>query len=54
MKLRNPFIIKGYQGPEYFCDRRDETRRLISAIENGRDVTLMAPRRYGKVVDGRV
>ena len=48
MKPRNPFIIKGYQGPEYFCDRRDETQRLISAIENGRDVTLMAPRRYGK------
>ena len=48
MKCVNPFVIKGYRGPEYFCDRQEETRRLVSAIENGRDVTLMAPRRYGK------
>lgn len=48
MKKINPFLIKGYKGPEYFCDRVLETQKLISAIENGRDVTLMAPRRYGK------
>ena len=48
MKQMNPFVIKGYRSPAYFCDRREETRKLVSAIENGRDVTLMAPRRYGK------
>ena len=48
MKVRNPFFIKGYHGPEYFCDRVSETKKILSAIENGRDVTLMAPRRYGK------
>lgn len=48
MKARNPFFIKGYHGPEYFCDRVIETRKILNAIENGRDVTLMAPRRYGK------
>ena len=48
MKIRNPFLIKGYHGPEYFCDREQETRKLLSAIRNGRDITLMAPRRYGK------
>ncbi len=48
MRARNPFFIKGYHGPEYFCDRVEETSKLLSAIENGRDVTLMAPRRYGK------
>ncbi len=48
MKVRNPFFIKGYHGPEYFCDRVQETERLLAAIRNGRDVTLMAPRRYGK------
>ena len=48
MKLENPFLIRGYAGPEYFCDREAETRKLVSAIENGRDVTLVAPRRYGK------
>ena len=48
MKERNPFFIKGYHGPEYFCDRRIETEKLRSAVENGRDVTLLAPRRFGK------
>lgn len=35
-------------GPEYFCDREQETADLIEAIENDRNVTLMAPRRIGK------
>ena len=48
MKLDNPFLIRGYAGPEYFCDRATETQQLVSAISNGRDVTLVAPRRYGK------
>lgn len=48
MKKGNPFFIKGYHGAEYFCDRKEETSKLLSAIRNGRDVTLMAPRRYGK------
>ncbi len=48
MKLENPFLTRGYAGPEYFCDRETETRMLVSAIANGRDVTLVAPRRYGK------
>lgn len=48
MKLENPFLIRGYAGPEYFCDRATETQKLVSAISNGRDVTLVAPRRYGK------
>jgi AAA+ ATPase superfamily predicted ATPase len=48
MKLKNPFLTRGYAGPEYFCDRKEETRRLISAFENDRDVTLIAPRRFGK------
>ncbi|MCC8119482.1 MAG: ATP-binding protein [Bacteroidales bacterium] len=44
----NPFLIYGYNGPEFFCDRIEETRNLISALENGRNVTLMSPRRMGK------
>ena len=44
MKLDNPFLIRGYAGPEYFCDRAAETQKLVSAISNGRDVTLVAPR----------
>ncbi len=48
MKIENPFLTRGYAGPEYFCDREVETGLLVSAIQNGRDVTLVAPRRYGK------
>lgn len=48
MRLKNPFLTSGYYGREYFCDREEESRELLSAIENGRNVTLVAPRRYGK------
>ena len=48
MKLNNPFVIRGYAGAEYFCDRQKETAKLISAIENDCDVTLISPRRFGK------
>lgn len=48
MKLNNPFITAGYESPDYFCDRDKETADLVNALENDRNVTLMAPRRYGK------
>ena len=44
----NPFLLTGYISPEYFCDREEETRRLTSALRNGRNVTLISPRRMGK------
>ena len=47
-KLENPFLVSGYVSPEYFCDREVETSRLIDAFRNGRNVTLLAPRRMGK------
>ena len=44
----NPFILSGYNSPEYFCNRHIETRRLINAIDNQRNITLISPRRIGK------
>ena len=44
----NPFILTGYVSPDYFCDREQETQKLISALQNGRNVTLISPRRIGK------
>lgn len=44
----NPFLIKGYVSPEYFCDRETETLNIISALENGRDILLFSLRRMGK------
>ena len=48
MKLNNPFLVRGYCGPEYFCDRQKETSQLVDSLVNEGDVTLIAPRRYGK------
>ena len=45
---KNPFLTYGYDGPEYFCDRVEETKRLTSLLVNGNHVALMSPRRMGK------
>ena len=47
-KTPNPFVIHGYSTPDTFCDRQAETDKLLRAIENGRNVTLLAERRIGK------
>lgn len=47
-KINNPFLVYGYEGPDYFCDRETETANIISALSNGNNLTLMSPRRYGK------
>ncbi len=44
----NPFLIKGYISPQYFCNRLSETDTLISAIINNQDITLFGHRRLGK------
>lgn len=44
----NPFIISGYEGPHYFCDRQEETKQLVQEIENGNNIALIATRRMGK------
>lgn len=46
--IENPFLVAGYEGPEYFCDRETETETLLSALKNGRNVALISPRRIGK------
>lgn len=47
-KLPNPFLYQGYESPEYFCDRVAETEQLAAHLHNGRNVTLISPRRIGK------
>ena len=47
-KLNNPFVVYGYKGAEYFCDRVVETEKIVKALNNERNVTLIAPRRIGK------
>ena len=48
MRPNNPFLISGYYSPEFFCDREQESAIILDALYNGRNVTLIAPRRMGK------
>ena len=47
-KVANPFVISGYLGPEYFCDREKESDRILKSIRAGRNLTLVSLRRMGK------
>ena len=48
MKPNNPFLIAGYHSPEFFCDRKAASSTILEALYNGRNITLIAPRRMGK------
>jgi len=47
-RISNPFVTGGYLGPGYFCDRVEETERLLKAISSKRNITLISLRRMGK------
>lgn len=44
----NPFVLGKDIPEELFCDRIEETATLIKQVMNGRNVTLISPRRLGK------
>ena len=44
----NPFIVTGKIAPEYFCDRVQESARLVKSITNGNNLVIISPRRMGK------
>ena len=46
--MTNPFVTKGYAGPEYFCDRVKETEDLVKLLTNENNMALISPRRLGK------
>lgn len=48
--MKNPFPINFYGGPSFFCDRESETKAMVGAALNGRNVTLISPRRLGKTL----
>lgn len=47
-EISNPFLMYGYAGPEFFCDREKETTEIRESLLSGNNITLMSPRRYGK------
>ncbi len=44
----NPFLVSGYRGAKYFCDRESETAVIKKNINNNINTTLFAIRRTGK------
>lgn len=44
----NPFYLIPHTPEPYFCDREKETEDIIRFLDNGANVTLISPRRYGK------
>ena len=46
--MNNPFIITGNIPEKYFCDRVDESAKIIRTLSNGGNLCLMSPRRMGK------
>ena len=39
-RLNNPFVVYGYKGPEYFCDRVAESNKICSALRNERNARI--------------
>ncbi|MDQ1266204.1 MAG: ATPase 2 protein [Bacteroidota bacterium] len=46
--MKNPFVISGYNSPENFCDRQQETERLRNAALSSLSTALISIRRMGK------
>lgn len=46
--MKNPFIITGRIPAEYFCDRREESQKIIRTLTNNGNLCLISPRRMGK------
>jgi len=45
---KNPFILHGFNGKKYFCNRKEELADLIGHVLNDRNFTLYGWRRLGK------
>lgn len=45
---KNPFVVTGKIEPEYFCDRVQESARLIKSVTNSNNLVIISPRRMGK------
>ena len=47
-RVNNPFIVTGKIEAEYFCDRVNESARVVRTITNGNNLVIISPRRMGK------
>ncbi|MEW6606242.1 MAG: ATP-binding protein [bacterium] len=47
-QMKNPFIYGEEVSGNAFCNRKDEIAELVKDIENGENIIIFSPRRYGK------
>ena len=46
--LKNPFVIVGNIPADCFCDRREESARIVRTLTNEGNLLLISARRMGK------
>ena len=46
--MENPFVVTGVIKPEYFCDRVEESDRLVRTVTGGANLVVVSQRRVGK------
>ena len=46
--MKNPFVFGDVVKGEYFTNREEEIKELISDLSSGQNILLFSPRRYGK------
>ena len=46
--MENPFALIPYISKSTFCDREKELQLICDYIQNGSNISLISPRRYGK------
>jgi len=49
-KLKNPFLLIGFYGKEYFCNRESEMKIMRDHFDNERNIVIYSWRRMGKTV----
>jgi AAA+ ATPase superfamily predicted ATPase len=47
-KINNPFLLSGFSGGQYFCNRKKELNFLSENLQNERNTVLYSWRRFGK------
>jgi AAA+ ATPase superfamily predicted ATPase len=47
-RITNPFLTGGYVSPDYFCNRIEESKKVMNAISSRRNLTIISLRRMGK------
>jgi hypothetical protein len=52
MMMRNPFYFGSEVHDSDFCNRINELGELKSDVDNGLNILLYAPRRFGKTLLG--